>query len=95
MKKSILSLAMLMLLTANFTSCKDNSKLENLEEQLENRSDDLEDASDDIGDVADDIEDALESFRDALKEVKNPEDKEEIRKRVNDIFDEMKVEIQN
>ncbi len=95
MRKSILSLAFAILLSTSIYSCKEETKLDNLEDTLEDRSDDLEDASDEIGDVAINIEDALENFREALKEVENPQDREMIRKRVNTIFDEMEVDLNN
>jgi peptidoglycan hydrolase CwlO-like protein len=91
MKKTFLSLAIAILITTGFTSCKDETKLDNLEDKLENRSDDLEDASDDIGDAADDLEEAIDNLKDALEEIDNPADREIVRERVNKIIDEMKV----
>ncbi|WP_051227889.1 hypothetical protein [Gillisia sp. JM1] len=91
MKKTFLSLAIAILVTTGFTSCKDETKLDNLEDKLENRSDDLEDASNDIGDAADDVEEALLNLRDALEEIDNSADREIVRKRVNKIFDEMEL----
>jgi|GEM_PF-6246441 len=93
MKKTILNVALAVLVSASLFSCKEDTKLDTLEDKLESRSDDLEDASDDIGDAADDIEDALESFQDALQEVDNPEDRAAIRQRVNKIFDDMDIEM--
>jgi len=93
MKKTVLNLALAVLVSASLFSCKEETKLDTLEDKLENRSDDLEDASDDIGDAADDMEDALESLQDALKEVENPEDRAALRERVNVIFDNMDLEL--
>jgi len=92
-KKYILTIATAALLSGSLISCKEDSKLDKLEDQLEQRSDDLEDASDNIGDVADDIESALENFKEALQEVENKQDREAIRQRVNAIFDEMDIEL--
>lgn len=92
MKKSLLILTIAVLISTGFTSCKDETKLDNLEDKLENRSDDLEDASDDIGDAADEVEEALLSLRDALEEMENPADREIVRKRVNKIIDDMQVD---
>jgi peptidoglycan hydrolase CwlO-like protein len=91
MKKSLLTLAITALIATGFTSCKEETKLDNLEDKLENRSDDLEDASDDIGDAAHDIEEALDNLKDALQEIDNPADREAVRERVNTIIDEMQV----
>ena len=93
MKKYILTIAAVALLSTGAISCKEDTKFDNLEDKLEQRSDDLEDASDDIGDAADDLEDALENLQDALKEVENKEDREAIRKRVNEIFDQMNIQL--
>ncbi|BAO56373.1 hypothetical protein [Nonlabens marinus] len=92
MKKYILTITAAALLSTSLISCKEDSKLDKLEDELEQRSDDLEDASDDIGDVANDVESALENFKEALKEVENKEDRDLIRQRVNTIFDEMEME---
>ncbi|MGB5982633.1 MAG: hypothetical protein WBG46_10870 [Nonlabens sp.] len=94
MKRKIFTLTAVAIMAISLNSCKEeDSKLENLEDQLEQRSDDLEDASDDIGDAADDIEDAIENLKDALEEIENVEEREEVRKRVNKIIDDMKMEI--
>ena len=96
MKKSVLSVALVILMSSGFVSCKDKpeNKLEQLEEKLEQRSENLEDASEEIGDAADDLEDALESLKEALKEVTNQKDRDAIRLRVNEIFDDMKLEME-
>lgn len=96
MKKSILSAAFVILMSSGFVSCKDKeeTKLDQLEEKLEQRSDDLENASEEIGDAAKNMERALKSFKEALNDVKNQEDRDELRKRVNEIFDDMKMEME-
>lgn len=77
----------------SFSSCKEKTRLNGLEEKLDKQSNDLKDASKDIRKAAVNMEDALKSFKEALQKVENPEDREDIRKRVNEIFDEMQVEI--
>lgn len=93
MKKLILNIAFVVLVSMSFSSCKEETRLNGLEEKLDKQSNDLKDASKDIRKAAVNMEDALKSFKEALQKVENPEDREEIRKRVNEIFDEMQVEI--
>ena len=82
----IMAIAMTSLVTT--VACKD-SKTENLEESMEQRSDDLEDASDEVGDAAENMEEAMRKFKDALEEIDNKQDREAIRKRINELIDNM------
>jgi DNA repair ATPase RecN len=98
MKKNILNLLLICVLSLAVTSCGDE-KSDNLEDNLENRSDmleersdDLEDASDDVEDATDDIEDAMESLRDALEELDDPGQREQIRQRINQMIDELNMQ---
>lgn len=94
MKRRIFTLTAIAIMAVSLNSCKEeDSKLEKLEDQMEQRSDDLEDASDDIGEAADDIDGAIENLKEALEEIDNVEEREEVRKRVNKIIDDMKMEI--
>jgi DNA repair ATPase RecN len=98
MKKNILNLLLICVLSLAVTSCGDE-KSDNLEDNLEDRSDmleersdDLEDASDDIEDATDDIEDAMESLEDALDELDDPAQREQIRQRINKMIDDMNMQ---
>ena len=97
MKTNYLLLSLLIITGSLMMSCKESSaeKLqENIEEKseaLEDRSDDLDDAADYVESGFDNIEDAIENFRKALEEVDNAEDRKAIRKRINEIMDELET----
>lgn len=94
MKKLILGIVFAVLVSMSFSSCKEEkTRLNQIEEKLEDQSDDLKGASKDIRHAAVNMEDALNNFKEALSKVENPEDRAEIRQRVNEMFDEMKEEI--
>lgn len=91
-------MAMLIAMAPQFTSCKEDAKLEERMEQrsddmensadvIEDNSVDLEDASDYVGEGVEDIEEAMENFGRALDEIEDPEERKRIRMKINEILD--------
>lgn len=64
MRRKILSILFMALFTFAFTSCREKSDKEKMEDKVEDVADDVEDAAEDVGDgiedAADDVEDAVD-----------------------------------